>query len=358
MFLKSTTGEFTEEEANRFNRIADQINKELYVIKNNTKEYIFDIRTIGGLKNFISLFTFSKNLSTFVLDQNSIGDGHFAFGISDDLIQSKDKSKGPERVVALSFGTKNGTVSYKISKPPRGKEMNVGRKTSDDSKYQFNIADKANLKMNDFESFEEELLEHFKSSFFYSNVALVGHKDLRIPNISLEGEITFGETKSYDQILKENTTTNLTSFNIGTEENPNYIYTVQGNLEIDTSDIDLDKKDEIDSELKDLEKSKQKEEEKKVEAPEEETSMEADEEFIKRDTGNKYSTDNVDLDSPIDEDYSFGNATYGTTEVSTFNITYAPHLNEAAITFINGLPSLLRTDFKVNKREKNMTIIC
>jgi len=76
------------------------------------------------------------------------------------------------------------------------------------------------------------LKTHLEESFFNVNQTSINSSK------AVEGLVN-GEVdvlaNSYNDLIKENTSTGLLSFNIGTEENPEYIYTIQPSIEFDDS---------------------------------------------------------------------------------------------------------------------------
>lgn len=189
----------TNEDLDRIsNRISDMV-----MFKNKTS----DVSSINGLKNIISMFTynhtsFNDNLNLIpgktknsVIGVNEMKDGSFTvtFGVEGGLNIFKFKNGEVSRLIGAAF-----------------QPLNI---------------DEA------FNDLENELNSHFQSQIFYHNRSLMG-TTVNIPILhEVNGmvDVKF-ESKSYEQLIKENTQTNLGSYNIGTQENPKYIYTVQGNI--------------------------------------------------------------------------------------------------------------------------------
>jgi hypothetical protein len=183
-------------------RISERISDEV-VFKNKTS----DVSSINGLKNIISMFTynhtsFNDNLNLIpgktknsVIGVNEMKDGSFTvtFGVEGGLNIFKFKNGEVSRLIGAAF-----------------QPLNI---------------DEA------FNDLENELNSHFQSQIFYHNRSLMG-TTVNIPILhEVNGMIDVKfESKPYEQLIKENTQTNLGSYNIGTQENPKYIYTVQGNI--------------------------------------------------------------------------------------------------------------------------------
>lgn len=183
-------------------RIASRIS-DMVMFKNKTS----DVSSINGLKNIISMFTYN----------------HTSF--SDDLKLTPGKTKNSvigvnemkDGSFTVTFGVEGGLNIFKF------KNGEVSRLIG--AAFQPLNIDEA------FNDLENELNSHFQSQIFYHNRSLMG-TTVNIPILhEVNGMIDVKfESKPYEQLIKENTQTNLGSYNIGTQENPRYIYTVQGNI--------------------------------------------------------------------------------------------------------------------------------
>ena len=258
LYMRNLTGELSKEESDRFNLISSQIDKTLTGLGTEAKPLSFNTKTLTGLRNYISLFTYvrktvDKDMKMSIKDKNKM-----AFSV--DSMQMANKEGGMDNVFVVSFGIPGSITSYKISKSDANvngvRNIIVGRKDSTMNEYSYTVQDmnfpdgRGNLKMRDFSDFKQELSDHLSSSFFYSNKGLIDKK-LSIPIINTEtkeGEsnVKITPEANYSEHLKNNTETNLTSFNIGTETQPKHIYTVQSNVAFDTTKMDTE--DRIDKE--------------------------------------------------------------------------------------------------------------
>ena len=203
--------------------------------KNGANQEIFDIKTIAGLRNFVSLFTYARQFTKGEINTDGLGLDHLVFGID----QASD-SDG-DKFTTISWGKKGNITSVKISKPKGGTKYIASFKFAGQESYSNVAGGKSNLKTSDIpfdasESLQDELNNHFKQSYFYSNIGLIG-QNLSMPTINEDNSITFEDSKDYGEILKDNVSTNLIDMNIGTEENPKFIHTVQPNITFDTSEV-------------------------------------------------------------------------------------------------------------------------
>lgn len=78
----------------------------------------------------------------------------------------------------------------------------------------------------------KQLNEHLSETYFNTNTVALNGKN---PIIGITDTGVGVLANTYNDLVKENTGTNLLSFNIGTEQDPNYIYTIQPRVEFDTS---------------------------------------------------------------------------------------------------------------------------
>ena len=243
LFVRNITGELSDKERQEFNDLAASIDSKMSIKKNGADENVFNIKTIAGLRNFISLFTYARQFTKGEINTDGLGLDHLVFGIDQSADSDGDK------FTTISWGKKGNITSVKISKPKGGTKYIASFKFAGQESYSNVVGGKSNLKTSDIpfdgsESLYEELNNHFNQSYFYSNIGLVGQK-ISMPTISEDNSIEFEDSKDYGEILKDNVSTNLIDMNIGTQEEPKFIHTVQPNITFDTSDVG--KKEAIES---------------------------------------------------------------------------------------------------------------
>ena len=83
-----------------------------------------------------------------------------------------------------------------------------------------------------------KLTEHIQNMYMHVNHNLITKENVKLPVIENESITDINKNNSYKHFIKNNTNTKFLSHNIGTEENPNYVYTIQPVIEFDTSFID------------------------------------------------------------------------------------------------------------------------
>lgn len=235
LFIRNITGELSASEVKQFNELAKTINDKMAIQKNGSRQEVFDIKTIAGLRNFISLFTYARQFTKGEINTDGLSLEHMVFGI--DQAQDSDG----DMFTTISWGRKGNITSVKVSKPKGGTQFIASYKFAGQDSYSGTVGGKKNLKTSDIpfdasESLQDELNNHFKQSYFYSNIGLIG-QNLSMPTINEDNSITFEDSKDYGEILKDNVSTNLIDMNIGTEENPKFIHTVQPNITFDTSEV-------------------------------------------------------------------------------------------------------------------------
>jgi len=158
-----------------------------------------DPRTEAGLKNIIKLFTYSYDSK------------------NDNLGVSKGRTKNPifgininKDATILSFGLAGDLQMYKVQ---GGKVFvrNSSAKEWTEMKYPDEAIDQIDF----------EFRNHLSHQLFYHNKTLA-NKEIEFPNIVQKQGIIDVEfsSKNYSQVLKENTQTNLGSYNVGTDTNP------------------------------------------------------------------------------------------------------------------------------------------
>ena len=259
LYMRNLTVELSKEESDRFNLISSQIDKTLTGLGTESKPLSFNTKTLTGLRNYISLFTYVRKTVDKDMKMSLKDKDKMAFSV--DSMPMANKEGGMDNVFVVSFGVPGRIISYKISRSDANvkgvRNIIVGRKDSSMNEYSYTVQDmnfpdgRGNLKMRDFSQFKQELSDHLSSSFFYSNKGLIDKK-LSIPIInaeSKEGEsnVKITPEANYSEHLKNNTETNLTSFNISSDPSkPHHIYTVQANIAFDTTKMDTE--DRIDKE--------------------------------------------------------------------------------------------------------------
>lgn len=287
LFVKNTLpNAITPEEKARLNDIAEKINKALS--KNNINGNAnFNIKTLEGLRNFMALFIHPKEFNKFSsIDTKSDSDAmNFAFEYV--------KDKNGEHTFLIGVGPANNMTIYKVAtftdyKNEETKTITIGKttRTISQPKVGIRIFSKDNGD-SDFTtepnmSLGDLMLTaglNFNNMLFNANRKLVGQK-VSVPSVDENNNVVFSQTKDYSEVIAENTTTNLLGINIGTDEKPNYIYTVQRTIELDQGKPVV-KEDEI---------------EPKVEVQTEKTNQ------PKRD---RKSKPRVDYSKSEDEDLSF-----------------------------------------------------
>ena len=77
----------------------------------------------------------------------------------------------------------------------------------------------------------DKLEAHLQNMYMHVNLEHVNNPNMKVPIMDKEGNT---QTQTYDKFVRDNTKTNLLSFNIGTEEKPNYIYTIQSVISFTT----------------------------------------------------------------------------------------------------------------------------
>lgn len=248
LFVKNILPDaITNEEKARFNDIAEKINKALSKndINGNAN---FNIKTLEGFRNFMALFIHPKQFNNFsTIDTKSDSDAmNFAFEYV--------KDKNGEHTFLIGIGPANNMTIYKIAtftdyKNEETKTITIGKTTRTISQPKVGV--RIFSKSNDDSDFIpepnmtlEDLMftagENFNSMLFNANRKLIGQK-VSIPSVDENNNVVFSQTKDYSEVIAENTTTNLLGINIGTDERPNYIYTVQRTIELEQDKYELQK---------------------------------------------------------------------------------------------------------------------
>ena len=248
LFVKNTLpNAITPEEKARLNDIAEKINKALSKndINGNAN---FNIKTLEGFRNFMSLFIHPKQFNNFSsIDTKSDSDAmNFAFEYV--------KDKNGEHTFLIGVGPANNMTIYKVAtftdyKNEETKTITIGKTTRTISQPKVGV--RIFSKSNDDSDFVpepnmslEDLMftagSNFNSMLFNANRKLIGQK-VSIPSVDENNNVVFKDFQDYSEVIAENTTTNLLGINIGTDERPNYIYTVQRTIELDQGKYELQK---------------------------------------------------------------------------------------------------------------------
>lgn len=206
IFIKATTGQLNESDKALVNSIMKALDN--VVINNGLTKVNYNITTSQGLKNYISLFTYVYNTTGMSL-ANSIKDtvrGYKAISV--------EENENTLRIDVTTNGdnTQNGT--FKI-------DLKTGRVVKN------TLTD-------------ELLLNHLSNSYFHSNSYLLG-RSINIPyitNTDTEAKLSITyEPGSYNNYIKQNTSSFIFSYNIGTALSPNYVYFEQPKVLFDISRI-------------------------------------------------------------------------------------------------------------------------
>lgn len=84
-----------------------------------------------------------------------------------------------------------------------------------------------------------KLTSHLENMYLHINHSLLTKNNVKMHIINEDGTLSdINNNGSYKDFVRNNTETKYLSHNIGTEENPNYVYTIQPVIEYDTSFVD------------------------------------------------------------------------------------------------------------------------
>jgi hypothetical protein len=246
LFIKNFfKNEIKSEEKVELDKSAETISK--YLSKNNIHgNGNFNVRSIDGLRHFMALVIHAKQFEKgFSSIKSNMDSSAPSFAIEASLVKNP-KTGNEEPVVLIGIGESNAMRIYKIAtvtdwnKPTPGLLMPSGRrgpssaplpeiviysKNNDDSKFE----KEPNMNIDDVIQLMSENMNGLR---FNANRMLIGQK-VPIPTLSDTGDVIFPKEQDYSEVIADNTTTNLLGVNIGTEEKPNYIYTVQRVIELD-----------------------------------------------------------------------------------------------------------------------------
>lgn len=185
------------------------------------KELGIDLSTVAGLQEYITMF-----VNDYKVPESFDNHGSYNSPLGAYAHQKKPTNFFGVSLMGNGISWAQGTIDkadYNISK--NTPKENLGTKKLEKDKLY------------------TKLYEHLQKMYFHVSASSLG-KDLNIP---LETGVDKIETESttYEDLVKANTLSSLISFNIGTEENPNYIYQIQSQIQIDTS-ISEEKKTPVD----------------------------------------------------------------------------------------------------------------
>lgn len=207
LFVKHKVSGLNKDESTILNSIVNNMGS---ILDQDQNPIEFNISTSDGLRNFVSLFTYltpATNMSIV------------------NTLNSK-----PSDYSALSIEENNNTIAISF-----GRGKNIGVQTLKIEKQGQN-AGKVNAPLDFF----DKLKEHLNGMYFYSNAKLLEvNNELPIPSIGEDNTIIFTNTK-YEDYLKQNVRTMFREFNIGTEDNPQYIYTIQPKIEFHTAAMEAE----------------------------------------------------------------------------------------------------------------------
>ena len=199
----------------------------------------FDLTSISGLRNYVSQFTY-----LFPTEGKE--------GLNSVLYRSTDKLNSENRLLAVT-----------------GNSIEFGRPTIGNGAKSISL----NSPKNKIPDLLHALKTHLSEAYVSANKEPL-LKDSNIAIISFDDTIS---TIKYTQFIKDNFKTNVLSANIGTEEKPNYIYTIQPTITFDTTFANIEPiqketktfEDEIEADVSDqiLEQQAQEKAKELVEYP-------------------------------------------------------------------------------------------
>jgi len=242
----------TESEKNTIQYIQDDLKNITRVTSANTTEPInFNITTVEGLRNYLSIYTHihrAAGPSFDLLGQLITRPKNSAFraiSIEEFIEKPSEFTQGElsnRKFVKITFASNNDySIAYKYFPAVSGKQAFLELITS---------TGKATNRVNNRKSFVgEDAISNFKKLFlstkdgiarshfsemtFTPSLKLLENIDsLKLRNLQDTGKT---ETIAYSDYVKRNTSTNILGLNIGTEEKPEYIYTQQRSYMFDPS---------------------------------------------------------------------------------------------------------------------------
>lgn len=197
IFIKAKKGE-------RLNtgeqQVVDKI-KEIIKLKNSAGNNVnFDIRTTDGIKNYVSIFTYVHKADKM------------------NLVNTIVSNPSDYRAISIEENANSLVLSL-----ARGAGINIATAKLDHQTGNF-------LKEQEF---LDNLEDHLQGCYFYGNSTLINKDKVDIPIIG-ENNLVAIESSSYTTYVKRHTSSNVLSWNLGTEENPNYVYFNQPSVSFDT----------------------------------------------------------------------------------------------------------------------------
>ena len=181
-------------------QVVDKI-KEIIKLKNSAGNNVnFDIRTTDGIKNYVSIFTYVHKADKM------------------NLVNTIVSNPSDYRAISIEENANSLVLSL-----ARGAGINIATAKLDHQTGNF-------LKEQEF---LDNLEDHLQGCYFYGNSTLINKDKVDIPIIG-ENNLVAIESSSYTTYVKRHTSSNVLSWNLGTEENPNYVYFNQPSVSFDT----------------------------------------------------------------------------------------------------------------------------
>lgn len=181
-------------------QVVDKI-KEIIKLKNSAGNNVnFDIRTTDGIKNYVSIFTYVHKADKM------------------NLVNTIVSNPSDYRAISIEENANSLVLSL-----ARGAGINIATAKLDYQTGNF-------LKEQEF---LDNLEDHLQGCYFYGNSTLINKDKVDIPIIG-ENNLVAIESSSYTTYVKRHTSSNVLSWNLGTEENPNYVYFNQPSVSFDT----------------------------------------------------------------------------------------------------------------------------
>lgn len=181
-------------------QVVDKI-KEIIKLKNSAGNNVnFDIRTTDGIKNYVSIFTYVHKADKM------------------NLVNTIVSNPSDYRAISIEENANSLVLSL-----ARGAGINIATAKLDHQTGNF-------LKEQEF---LDNLEDHLQGCYFYGNSTLINKDKVDIPIIG-ENNLVSIESSSYTTYVKRHTSSNVLSWNLGTEENPNYVYFNQPSVSFDT----------------------------------------------------------------------------------------------------------------------------
>lgn len=180
-------------------QVVDKI-KEIIKLKNSAGNNVnFDIRTTDGIKNYVSIFTYVHKADKMNLVNTIVSN--------------------PSDYSAISIEENANSLVLSLA---RGAGINIATAKLDHQTGNF---------LNE-KKFLDNLEDHLQSCYFYGSSLLINKDKVDIPIIG-ENNLVVIESSPYTTYVKRHTSSNVLSWNLGTEENPNYVYFAQPSISFD-----------------------------------------------------------------------------------------------------------------------------